>query len=144
MRRRERALLGRQDREPRFDAGPHIGGQLEARTIAARLEQPRSDRLGDQRRRQLGVRRQQPSALRHRPPVQSQIEVLLHRGRIEHRQPAGLEDVVGLMRQGRTLGAVVVARQRDHAAVAAAARGIGMLEDIAAARPGSIEAWMPS
>ena len=39
--------------------------------------------------------------------------------REEHRQPAGLEDVVALVRGGAALGDVVVAGDRDHAAVLA-------------------------
>ena len=70
---------------------------------------------------------------RHRPAVQAEVEVLLYRRRIEHRQPAGLEDVVGLVRQRRGLRAVVVAGQHQHAAVAARAGRIGVLEDVAAA-----------
>ena len=56
----------------------------------------------------------------HREGVQPHVEDVLHVGREEHRQPAGLEDVVALVRRGAALGHVVVARDRDHAAVACA------------------------
>ncbi len=69
----------------------------------------------------------------HREAVQAEVEVLLHGRREQHRHHAGLEDVVRLVRQRRRLRAVVVARQRQHAAVPARAGRVRVLEDIAAA-----------
>ncbi len=37
----------------------------------------------------------------HCKAVQAKIEVFLHRSRVQHRNHAGLEDVIGLMRQRR-------------------------------------------
>jgi len=69
----------------------------------------------------------------HRQAVQAEVEVLLHGGRIQHRDHAGLEDVVRLVRQRRTLRTVIVAGQREYAAVRARPGGIGVLEHVAAA-----------
>ncbi len=69
----------------------------------------------------------------HREAVQAEIEVLLDGGREQHRHHAGLEDVVRLVRQRRRLGAVVVAGERQHAAVAAGAGRVRVLEHVAAA-----------
>ena len=68
----------------------------------------------------------------HRERVQTHVEDVLHARRKEHRQPAGLEDVVALMRGGAALGDVVVAGDRDHAAVLRGARHVGVLEDVRA------------
>ena len=68
----------------------------------------------------------------HGPAVQAEVEVFLHRARKEHRKAGGLEHMVGLVRQGRTLGAVVVAGHHQHTAMAAGAGGVRMLEHIAA------------
>src|SRR5688572_30213818 len=69
----------------------------------------------------------------HRKTVQAEIQVVLHAGRVEHRDQARLEDVLRLVRQRRRLGAVIVAGEDQHAAVARSARRIGVLEDITAA-----------
>ena len=69
----------------------------------------------------------------HREGVQAHVEDVLHARREEHRQPAGLEDVVALVRRGRALGDVVVAGDRDHAAVLRGAGHVGVLEDVGAA-----------
>ncbi|MNS82483.1 hypothetical protein D3C72_1162290 [compost metagenome] len=59
-RRGQRLFLGLDDGQARGDARAHVDRQLE-------LVQPGGDGLGDDRRRQLIVRRQQPVALRDRP-----------------------------------------------------------------------------
>src|SRR5664279_5382857 len=69
----------------------------------------------------------------HRERVQAHVEDVLHARGEEHRQAAGLEDVVALVRRRRALGDVVVAGQRDHAAVRRGARHVGVLEDVGAA-----------
>ena len=69
----------------------------------------------------------------HGDGMQTEVEDLLHAGRKKHRQPAGLEDVVALMGGGRTLGNVVVAGHRQHAAPGRGAGHVGMLEHIGAA-----------
>ena len=74
----------------------------------------------------------------HRPSQQPEIQDFLHRRRKQHRHHAGLEDMVALVRQCRGLGRVVVSRNRQHASVKRGARGIGVLEHVAAtidARP---------
>ncbi len=65
--------------------------------------------------------------------MQAEVEDLLHRRRVEHRDHRRREHVVGLVRQRRRLGAVVVAGQHQHAAVLRRAGVIGVLEDVAAA-----------
>ncbi len=69
----------------------------------------------------------------HGEAVQAEVDVFLDRGGREHRNADGLPDEVGLRGLGRGLRAVIVARQREHAAVRRGARGVGMTEDVAAA-----------
>jgi len=69
----------------------------------------------------------------HREGVQPEVQDLLHAAREEHRQPAGLEDVVALVRGGAALGDVVVTGDGDHPAVARGAGHVGVLEGVAAA-----------
>ena len=66
----------------------------------------------------------------HGQRVQAQVQNLLHAGRKKHRQPAGLEDVVALVRGGRTLGHVVVTGHRQRAAPGRGAGHVGMLEHV--------------
>ena len=68
-----------------------------------------------------------------RERVQAEVEDVLHVGRREHRQPAGHEGVVALVRERAALGQVVVAGDRDHAAERRGAAEVGVLERIAAA-----------
>ena len=76
---------------------------------------------------------QQPGVAAHRVAVQAEVEVVLHAARVEHRDAAGLEDVLALVRERRGLGRVVVAREHQHAAVLRGAGGVGVLEHVAAA-----------
>jgi hypothetical protein len=69
----------------------------------------------------------------HRVAVQAEIEVVLDVRRIEHRDAAGFQDVLALVRERRGLRRVVVAGEHEHAAVLRGARGVGVLEDVAAA-----------
>ena len=69
----------------------------------------------------------------HRERVQPEVKDVLRAGREEHRQPAGFEDVVALVRGGAAFGHMVVACQRDHAAVRRGARHVGVFEHIRAA-----------
>ena len=80
----------------------------------------------------------QAGPARHRPAMQTEVEVFLDRRGVEHRQAAGLEDVVRLVRQRGALRTVIVAGQHQHAAMARRACCVRMLEHIAAsvdARP---------
>ena len=70
---------------------------------------------------------------RHRPAVHAQVQVFLHVAGVEHRDHAGREDVIRLVRQGRGIGAVVVAGHQQHAAVFRCAGMVHVLEDVAAA-----------
>jgi hypothetical protein len=69
----------------------------------------------------------------HRPAVEAEVEDLLHRRRIEHRDHRRGEHVVGLVRQRRRLRAVIVAGQHQHAAVLRRAGVVRVLEHVAAA-----------
>ncbi|MCY1374998.1 hypothetical protein D9M69_623760 [compost metagenome] len=69
---------------------------------------------------------------RHGPTVQAVIEVFLYPGRCQHRHHDRLENVLGLMRQGRGAGTMVVAGNRQHAAELRSAGGIGVTEYVAA------------
>ncbi len=66
--------------------------------------------------------------------MQAVVEVLLHVRRIQHRQAAGLEDMLRLVRQRRRLGGVVIAGQHQHAAVARRPGRVRVLEHI----PGAV------
>ena len=69
----------------------------------------------------------------HGDGVDAQVQDVLHRGRKEHRQAAGLEDVVALVRGGGAFADVVVARHRNHAAKLGGARHVGVFEHVGAA-----------
>ena len=70
---------------------------------------------------------------RHRPAVEPVVENLLHPGRVQDRNHHVDEVVFGLVRGGRRFGGVVVAHQRQHAAVFRGAGQIGMAENVAGA-----------
>ena len=86
------------------------------------------DRVGDALEADPAAR-----VARHRPAVQAEVEDLLHRRRIQHRHHRRGELVIGLVRQRRGLGRVVVAGQHQHAAVLRRAGEVGVLEHVAAA-----------
>ena len=54
---------------------------------------------------------------RQRDAGEAEVEDVLHRGRVQHRDEHALEHVLGLVRIGRGMRAVVVARHRQHAAM---------------------------
>ncbi len=68
----------------------------------------------------------------HGPAMHAVIEILLHRGRIQHRNAAGFQDMFALMCGGRRFGCVIVASQHQYAAILRGAGHVGVLEDIAA------------
>ena len=70
---------------------------------------------------------------RHRPAVKPVIQHFLHAGRIEDRDHHIDEVVFGLVRGGGRFRGVVVAHQRQHAAVLRGAGQIGMAEHVAGA-----------
>src|SRR4051794_33970385 len=65
--------------------------------------------------------------------MQTVIEILLHRRRIQHRYTAGFQNMFTLVRGGRRFGGMIVAGQYQHAAMLRAACHVRMLEYIAAA-----------
>jgi hypothetical protein len=78
-------------------------------------------------------RHPQPRVAAHGDAVQAEVEVVLHVRGVQYRDQAGLEDVLGLVRQRRGFRRVVVAGEHQHAAVLRGAGGVGVLEHIAAA-----------
>ena len=70
---------------------------------------------------------------RHRPAVEPVIEDFLHAGRIEDRDHHVDEVEFGLVRGGGGFRGVVVAHQRQHAAVLGGAGEIGVAEHVAGA-----------
>jgi hypothetical protein len=106
-----------------------IGGEPGNHSIQVDLHgSARFDHVGDALERDPAA-----GVAAHRDAVQAEVEIVLHAGRVEHRDQAGLEDVLRLVRQGRGLGGVVVAREHQHAAVLGGAGGVGVLEHVAAA-----------
>ncbi|MGF6635558.1 hypothetical protein OKW39_002709 [Paraburkholderia sp. MM6662-R1] len=66
----------------------------------------------------------------HRPAVQAEVQIFLHVRRKQHRKPACLEDVFGLMRECRGFGGVIVAGEHENAAVPRRAGRVAVLEDV--------------
>ncbi len=69
----------------------------------------------------------------HRPAVEAIVEEFLYPGWAQDRDHHVYEMIFGLVRGGRGLGGVVVAHQRQHAAVFRCAGEIGVAEDVASA-----------
>ncbi|OPZ02233.1 MAG: hypothetical protein BWZ09_02581 [Alphaproteobacteria bacterium ADurb.BinA305] len=84
------------------------------------------DRVGQRLERHPAAR-----VARHREAVQAVFQVFLDAGGGEHRHHQRLEHVLGLVRQGRGLGGVVVAGDHQHAAMLRGAGGVGVAEDVA-------------
>ena len=70
---------------------------------------------------------------RHRPAIEAVIDHLLHPGGVEDRDHDVDEVIFGLVRGGGGFGGVVVAHQRQHAAMPRGAGEIGVAEHIAGA-----------
>ena len=70
---------------------------------------------------------------RHGPAVHAEVEVFLDVARIQQRHHVSGEDMVGLVRQGRRVGAMVVTGHQQHAAVAAGASVVHVFKNVAAA-----------
>ena len=66
----------------------------------------------------------------HGKRMNAEVQDFLHIGRKEHRQAAGLEDMVALVRGGGTLGDMVVTSDGDHAAPGRGTRHIGVFEHV--------------
>ena len=86
-------------------------------------------RLGDGLEARPSSRSSATSPSRSRP----RSRILLHAGRVQHRDQRVDEGVFGLVRQGRGLAGVVVAGQRQHAAMRRGAGRVAVLEHVAAA-----------
>ena len=72
----------------------------------------------------------EPGVARERPAVQAIVQELLHAGRVEHRHGGAHEVELALVR-GRGGGAdMIVAGQREHAAMGGGAGVVGVLEDV--------------
>ncbi len=70
---------------------------------------------------------------RQREAQDAVVEDLLHAGRVEHRDHVVEEGELGLVRAGGAFAGVVVAHQREHAAVLGGAGMVGVAEDVAGA-----------
>ncbi|MGY3344173.1 hypothetical protein ACVWYK_002942 [Bradyrhizobium sp. USDA 4470] len=70
---------------------------------------------------------------RHRDAEQAHLDHLVNARGIEIRHQRRDEGMVGLVRDGRGFGAVVVAGEAQHAAVLGGARRVAVAEDVAAA-----------
>ncbi len=68
---------------------------------------------------------------REHEAVQAEIQDLLHVARVERGHQRVVERDLGVAGQGRRLGQWIVPGQREHAAVLAHARVVGVLEDVA-------------
>ena len=85
-------------------------------------------RLGD------GLERHPAAGIaRHRPAVEAEIEDLLDPGRVQHRDQRVDKGEFGLVRQGRGFAGMVVAGQRQHAAMRRGAGRVAVLQRVAAA-----------
>ena len=107
----------------------HVGGQHNAHALGVNLRRGRGLHNflnGLHARPHAGI-------AAHGNGVQAQVQDVLHAGREKHRQPAGLEDVVALVRRCRALGHMVVTGHRQHTAPRRGARHVGVLEHIGAA-----------
>ena len=69
----------------------------------------------------------------HGKGVQAHVQNVLHIAGEEHRRAAGLEDVIALVRRGGGFADVVIARNRNHAAMLRGARHVRVLEHVRAA-----------
>ncbi len=67
----------------------------------------------------------------HCPAVQSIVEIFLHARRIQHRNAARDEHMLGLVRDRRRLRRMIVASQHQHATVRIGAGRVRVLEDVA-------------
>lgn len=75
-------------------------------------------------------RHPQAGVAAHCPAVQAVVEILLHVGRIQHRDAGRLEHVFRLVCQRRRLGGMIVTRQHQHAAMRGCAGRVGVLEHV--------------
>ena len=92
------------------------------RSGSTQTEAPTLDGLGDRLEADPAAR-----VARQREAEEAEVEILLHVAGIEHRDHRGGEDLLALVRQGRGLAAMVVAGQRDHAAMRRGAGGVAVL-----------------
>ena len=76
---------------------------------------------------------QVPAEARHRIAVEAVIDDLLHARRVQDRDHHVDEMELGLVRGRGGFGRVVVAHQREHAAVLRGAGEVGVAEDVAGA-----------
>jgi hypothetical protein len=67
---------------------------------------------------------------RQRKAIEAEIEIVLERGGIDHGDQRRREHLLALMCQRRGLAAVIVAGERQHAAIERGAGRVGMLERI--------------
>ena len=135
--RREQAALG----ERLAWSGPHVGQHGRCTRSGSRLD--RRGAVGD-----VGddlERRPQSARPRHRDRVPAEVEHLGRIARVEQRHVQVLEHARRRRRQRRALGARVVARERDRAAVLdVPAYTAWRIASVARSTPGALPYQMPS
>src|SRR5262249_38910819 len=109
-------------------AGRHleIFGEDDLDTVRVAFDRgPAFDRLAD------GLEAD-PAAgeARQREPIETEVEIVLQRRRIDHGDQRCREYLLALVGQRRGLAAMVVAGKREHAAIQRGTGGAGMLERI--------------
>ena len=127
----EQALLLRQRRVRPADVEPALGQRVVLRRddgdpVRVHRDDGRAvHRLGDadEADPEAGVAREPPA-------VQPVVQELLHAGRVDHRHGGAHEVELALVRRRGRGADVVVARQREHAAVGRRAGEVGVLEDV--------------
>ena len=67
---------------------------------------------------------------RQRETIDAEVEIFLHRCRIQDRHHCRLENLFALVSERRGLAAMIVAGERQHTAIARRACGVGMLQRI--------------
>ncbi len=102
-----------------------VGITILMRSGSTHTEAPELDCLGDRLEADPAARVARQSETQH-----AEVEILLDVGRIDHRDHRGGEHLLALVRQGRGLAAMIVARQRDDAAMRRGAGGIAVLQHV--------------
>ena len=123
-----------------------LGGEAQARIVVQPMRRQREVRRDeapggrdDERGGLLGglggglQRDPKSGEARHRDAGEAEVEDVLHRGRVQHRDEHALEHMLGLVRIGRGMRAVVVARHRQHAAMLRGAEEIAAVQRVAGA-----------
>src|SRR5581483_7163862 len=129
-----------------LDPLPAYGAAVQARVQAAGRHNevlgqfdPQAERIGLHRGARFdGIRQrletdEAAGVARHGPPVQTEIEIFLNVAGIEHRNDAGGEQMIALVRKRRGIGGMIIAGDEQHAAMPGASGVVRVLERVPAA-----------